>query len=99
VKFGLEPKIGEVVTYEFERYSRRELPVNVKIDRVRRDKAWELVVSDYWRDEKQKEQLRRDYIREQRNEFLQYFHGGGGDGEIEGEEQAQRQYQKGVYCE
>lgn len=54
VKFGLLPKKGDVVTYEYERFSRREVPVNVKIDRIRHDTSWEALLHDYQIEEERK---------------------------------------------
>eukprot|EP00026_Physarum_polycephalum_P002627 Phypoly_transcript_02635.p1 GENE.Phypoly_transcript_02635~~Phypoly_transcript_02635.p1 ORF type:complete len:741 (+),score=93.71 Phypoly_transcript_02635:157-2379(+) len=44
------PKIGDVVTFSFDRSSRRELPVNPTITRVRTDLSWDDVLYTYWRE-------------------------------------------------
>ena len=41
------PKKGEVVTFSYENYSRRELPVNPKLLRVRKDVSWEEILADH----------------------------------------------------
>lgn len=58
VKFGLDPKKGDVVTYEFERISRKEIPVNIKIDRIRHDTSWETVLHDFLIDQEKKKEQR-----------------------------------------
>eukprot|EP00026_Physarum_polycephalum_P002368 Phypoly_transcript_02374.p1 GENE.Phypoly_transcript_02374~~Phypoly_transcript_02374.p1 ORF type:complete len:856 (+),score=113.95 Phypoly_transcript_02374:207-2774(+) len=47
VKFRLAPKVGDIVTIEYDRLSRREQPVNLQISRIRQDKNWEQVQADY----------------------------------------------------
>jgi len=42
--YGLKPKIGNVVTFTYENFSRRSIPVSPKIDRIRTDVSWEQVI-------------------------------------------------------
>jgi hypothetical protein len=39
--------IGDVVTFSFENYARRDLPVSPKIYRIRTDVSWDDVVHSY----------------------------------------------------
>ena len=41
------PTIGDVVTFSFDSYARRDLPVNHKIYRVRTDISWDDVQHNY----------------------------------------------------
>lgn len=41
---------GDVVTFESDTYSRRELPADPVITRIRRDISWENVIADYLAD-------------------------------------------------
>ena len=43
----IEMKRGDVVTFSFESYSRRALPTEARIVRVRRDVTWQKVIEDY----------------------------------------------------
>jgi hypothetical protein len=45
------PAMGDIVTFSYESQSRREVPINATIYRVRRDIAWLDVVNQYRRDE------------------------------------------------
>jgi len=38
--------VGDVVTFSYESYSRREVPLNPKIQRVRTDLSWEEVLQN-----------------------------------------------------
>jgi hypothetical protein len=40
--------MGDVVTFEHEIASRREIPTNPKISRIRKDLAWNDVLRDYF---------------------------------------------------
>jgi hypothetical protein len=42
-----KPSIGDVVTFSFDNYARRDLPVNPKIYRVRTDISWDDVIHNY----------------------------------------------------
>ena len=44
-------KKGSVVSFEYDNYSRSELPVNARIRRIRDDIKWEEVVHDSTREE------------------------------------------------
>jgi hypothetical protein len=41
------PTIGDVITFEYDTYSRREAPFNPRLTRVRTDMKWEDVLFDY----------------------------------------------------
>jgi hypothetical protein len=40
-------KKGDVVTVAFENYSRKSIPVNPKITRIRKDMTWENVLHEF----------------------------------------------------
>lgn len=42
-----KPSIGDVVTFSFDSYARRDLPVNPKIYRIRTDISWDDVQHNY----------------------------------------------------
>eukprot|EP00026_Physarum_polycephalum_P001070 Phypoly_transcript_01071.p1 GENE.Phypoly_transcript_01071~~Phypoly_transcript_01071.p1 ORF type:complete len:1197 (-),score=193.28 Phypoly_transcript_01071:69-3659(-) len=44
---GYTPKLGDIVTFEHDTFSRRDVPINPKIVRIRKDMNWEHVVYDY----------------------------------------------------
>lgn len=44
------PSMGDIISFSFESNSRRELPVNPKIFRVRDDLSWSDVVSNFQKD-------------------------------------------------
>jgi hypothetical protein len=44
---GYIPKTGDIVTFEHDAFSRRDVPINPKIVRIRKDMNWENVVYDY----------------------------------------------------
>jgi hypothetical protein len=46
----IQPQMGDVVTIEHEIQSRRDLPENLRISRVRKDLSWEDVLFDYERE-------------------------------------------------
>lgn len=46
----VKPKEGDIVTFTYESYSRRAVPVNPKIYRIRKDTNWEQVVSNFQKD-------------------------------------------------
>eukprot|EP00026_Physarum_polycephalum_P003407 Phypoly_transcript_03418.p1 GENE.Phypoly_transcript_03418~~Phypoly_transcript_03418.p1 ORF type:complete len:724 (+),score=75.11 Phypoly_transcript_03418:129-2300(+) len=43
----INPKMGDVVTFEHEIAARREIPTNPKISRIRKDLVWNDVLRDY----------------------------------------------------
>lgn len=43
----VQPKKGDIVTFEFETASRREIPTNPTITRIRKDVSWDDVVRDH----------------------------------------------------
>jgi hypothetical protein len=43
----VQPKKGEIVTLDYESYSRKSAPVNPTIVRIRTDLRWEDVVADF----------------------------------------------------
>ena len=46
----MKPKIGDVVTIDYEMYSVKEgVPVNPTITRIRHDLDWDVVVEEYLR--------------------------------------------------
>lgn len=47
VKAGVSPKRGDVVTFSYDDYSRRAVPVNPKIYRIRDDISWDTVVENF----------------------------------------------------
>jgi len=49
-KLGTEPKVGNVVTFTYENFSRRALPVNPQILRIREDVSWEEVLFNHVHD-------------------------------------------------
>ena len=44
VKHGLQPKIGDIVTFSYEDFSRKAAPVSPNIYRIRTDVSWRDVV-------------------------------------------------------
>ena len=56
-KYLAKPNLGDVVTFEFESFSRSEIPKNPKICRIRKDVEWEEVLSNYARDSAQAKYL------------------------------------------
>ena len=48
----IELAFGDMVTFSYDTYSRREAPVNPKIQRVRTDMSWEDVVNSTGNDHK-----------------------------------------------
>lgn len=44
------PKLGDIVTFSFEAKTRREIPTNPKIFRIRTDLVWNDVVNGYLRE-------------------------------------------------
>jgi signal peptidase I len=51
------PKRGDIVTFTYETYSRRDVPVNPKLLRVRKDVSWESIVVDHIRSTPQPQPL------------------------------------------
>eukprot|EP00026_Physarum_polycephalum_P001049 Phypoly_transcript_01050.p1 GENE.Phypoly_transcript_01050~~Phypoly_transcript_01050.p1 ORF type:complete len:906 (+),score=142.25 Phypoly_transcript_01050:476-3193(+) len=47
VKPGLRPKIGDIVTFSYEDFSRKASPVNPNIYRIRTDVSWKDVVRNF----------------------------------------------------
>ena len=43
----IEPNKGDIVTLEYESYSRKSAPVNPSVVRVRTDLRWEDVVAEF----------------------------------------------------
>lgn len=43
------PKAGDIVTFSYENYTRRAVPVNPKLVRTRFDLSWKQVVAEYFR--------------------------------------------------
>lgn len=41
------PLVGQIVTFSFESHSRREVPVNPKIQRIRNDVTWEELINTH----------------------------------------------------
>ena len=52
---SLSPKPGEVVSFSFENYSRRDVPTNPFVEKIRYDLTWENVLQSY--DESSRVQL------------------------------------------
>ena len=44
---SLSPKPGEVVSFSFENYSRRDVPTNPFVEKIRYDLTWENVLQSY----------------------------------------------------
>jgi hypothetical protein len=44
---GMSIRRGDIVTFSYESYSRRALPTEARILRVREDTTWEKIVFDY----------------------------------------------------
>jgi hypothetical protein len=44
VKHGLHPKVGDIVTFSYEDFSRKASPVSPNIYRIRTDISWKDVV-------------------------------------------------------
>jgi hypothetical protein len=47
VKPGLRPKVGDIVTFSYEDFSRKASPVNPNIYRIRADVSWKDVVRNF----------------------------------------------------
>jgi hypothetical protein len=47
MQMRVQPKMGDIVTFEHEIFSRREIPTTPKIVRIRKDVNWEDVVRDH----------------------------------------------------
>lgn len=43
----IQPKRGDIVSFSYDNFSQRSLPVNPKILRIRTDVTWENVVQDF----------------------------------------------------
>ena len=41
----VEAATGDVVTFEYENFSRRDVPVNPRVTRVRKDLTWEYIIN------------------------------------------------------
>ena len=50
VKVKPHPKKGDIVTFSYDDFSRKALPVNPTIFQIRQDLAWDDVVANYLRD-------------------------------------------------
>lgn len=61
-KFLAKPKLGDVVTFEYESFSRSEIPKNPKICRIRKDVEWEDILRNYARDSAQAKDLNGTFL-------------------------------------
>lgn len=46
---NVTPREGDIVTFSFESYSRREIPVNPFVSRIRKDISWRDVLREHRR--------------------------------------------------
>jgi len=52
---GIVPKEGDVVTFSFDSFTRKSVPLYPKLERIRKDMAWEDVLRTHFFDSKTKE--------------------------------------------
>lgn len=43
----IEVQIGDIVTFEFDHFSRREAPTNPRVVRIRKDISWQDIVREF----------------------------------------------------
>lgn len=43
-------QVGDIVSFSYDSFSRRSIPINVKIFRIRKDLEWEQVIESYRKD-------------------------------------------------
>lgn len=47
MEISTTPKVGEIVTFSYEKNIRRDSPVNPRIYRIRNDLSWDDIVKDF----------------------------------------------------
>lgn len=53
----MAPKIGDVITFTYDNYSRRAAPINPKLQRIRFDISWEQILMEFEREDEESQVL------------------------------------------
>ena len=52
---GVPPQEGDIVTFSFDTFSRKAVPLQPKLERIRKDMSWEDVLRSHFLDSKASE--------------------------------------------